>query len=84
MLKKVTDVINKFDPLDLLPYAPSDEYKKEIYEINSFLENKMNHDVIILAHQIYDIFERTLGDDVFDKSINDCYNVAREILNENN
>jgi hypothetical protein len=80
MLSKVTKAVNEFDPLDLLPYAPPDEYDSEIKEISSFLENNNECNLDILSYKIFDIFKKTLGDEIFDKSIEDCYQVARKIL----
>lgn len=84
MLKKIIEAINEFDPLDLLPFAPPDEYDKEINEIYSFLENSTNCDVNMLANKIYSVFETSLGNDIFLKSIEDCRSVAEEILKEEN
>lgn len=80
MLSKVTKAVNEFDPLDLLPYAPPDEYDAEIKEIISFLENNKDCNLDTLSNKIFDIFKKTLGDDIFDKSIEDCYQVAHKIL----
>ena len=79
-MRRTADIINEFDPLDLLPYAPPDEYKKEIKEIDLFLENNKDCNVEILAYKIYEIFIRSLGKDIFCKSIQDCYAVASALL----
>ncbi len=80
MLENITKAIIEFDPLDLLPYAPSDEYDEEIHEIYSFLKNNVNCDLDTLAGEIYEVFKKTLGDDVFTKTIADCHQVASKIL----
>jgi hypothetical protein len=80
MLLKVTKAVNEFDPLDLLPYAPQDEYDAEIKEIISFLENNKEYNIDSLATKIADVKKKTLGEDIFNKSIDDCYLVAHKIL----
>jgi len=30
MKEIITEIINEWDPIDLFPFAPQDEYKKEI------------------------------------------------------
>jgi len=80
MLEIVTNAINAWDPLELFPYAPKDEYSLEIKELVEFLENAQNYSVDRLGNKIYELFLRTLGSDVFNRSIEDCILVAREIL----
>ncbi|HBV68410.1 MAG TPA: DUF1871 domain-containing protein [Clostridiales bacterium] len=80
MLMKVRKIINEFDPLGLLPYAPPDEYEGEIRGIILFLEDNKGCDLAVLANQIFETFKRTLGVDAFRKSIEDCRQVAYKIL----
>lgn len=80
MIDKVTKVINDWDPLDLFPYAPKDEYSLEIAKILHFLEKKENHDENILGEEIYKIFLKTLGNDLFKENVEKCFELARKIL----
>lgn len=80
MLKKVEIVINDWDPLDLFPYAPKDEYKLEIKELVAYLENEKMCSADKLGKKIYELFLRTLGSDVFTKTTENCIEVAQKIL----
>lgn len=80
MVNLITNIINEFDPLDLIPYSPQDEYYNEIKEIDDFIKNHPHCDVDTLAYQIYDIFMSYLGSDIFTRSIDECKEVAQKIL----
>lgn len=80
MLDKIRFIINEWDPLEIFPYAPADEYNLEIVEILEFLEKSKDISVTSLGNQIYIIFLKTLGKDVFNKSIKECIEVAQKIL----
>lgn len=82
MLEKVRNAINEWDPLELFPYAPKDEYSLEIKELVRFLENTQNCSIDYLGNKIYELFLRTLGTDVFNQSVEDCLEVAKKILNQ--
>ena len=80
MISSISKIINDFDPLDLIPFAPQDEYCDEIKEIGDFIQSNLNCDVDTLAQQIYKIFLSHLGSNVFTKSIEECRDVAQKIL----
>ena len=80
MLDKIRFIINEWDPLGIFPYVPADEYNLEIVEILEFLEKSKDISVTSLGNQIYIIFLKTLGKDVFNKSIKECIEVAQKIL----
>ncbi len=82
MLDRIRFIINEWDPLEILPYAPDDEYDSEVIEIFEFLRKNKNVSVICLGNQIYAIFLRTLGEDVFNKSLKECVEVAQRILSQ--
>ena len=80
MLNRIKFVINEWDPIEVFPYAPNDEYNLEIIEILEFLKKNENVSADFLGNKIYDIFLKTLGGDVFKKSLRECIEVARRIL----
>ncbi len=80
MLNKITDIINEWAPIDVFPYAPKDEYINEINELVAYIESVKNCSVDTLGNKIYELFIRTLGDDVFMQSIDDCGDIAKKIL----
>ena len=40
MNQNIADIINEWDPIDLFPMAPRDEYVKEIERIKCIISNK--------------------------------------------
>lgn len=80
MINTISEIINNFDPLDLMPFAPQDEYYTEIKEIYNFIQNNSHCDVDTLARQIYTIFLNNLGAEVFTKRMQECKEVAQKIL----
>jgi len=82
---KVKRTIDKWDPIDLLPFAPDDEYDSEIDSVSSFLiSNRKEINENILGKQIYNVFIHYFGSDIFEKDIDECIEVAASILNEIN
>jgi hypothetical protein len=81
MKEKVAKIINDWDPIDLFPYAPKDEYEVEIDMINKLLNEST--DLEHLANNINTVFTRRFGDDVFTKKYNECFNIAKKILIDN-
>ena len=69
--ERIKKIIDEWDPIDLLPFAPPDEYDYEINKIYSVIEDKVN---------IYNVFKKTFGEDVFLNTIEDCMIVADSIL----
>ena len=76
----VEEVINNWDPLYLFPYAPKDEYKKEIEYITTLFEGTI--DIKNIAYGIKNIFIKSFGSDIFKKDYNECVTIANEILNK--
>ena len=73
----VKDVINEWDPINLLAHAPSDEYHTEIDAITKAL---MNCDEINnLADKLMRIFTEAF-DGTFVSSKQDSLDVARKLL----
>lgn len=73
----VKRIINDWDPIDLFPGAPDDEYWTEIDEIEHIF--RIIDDPIKLAERIYAVFIRAFGD-VFKKSKSECEQIAQMII----
>jgi hypothetical protein len=73
----VTEVINKWDPANLFPDAPDDEYESEISKIVSYLKEANSE--TMLAEGIKTIFNNS-----FDWKLTNekCLPTAKEIQNE--
>ena len=80
MIEKIEKVINEWDPLELFPFAPKDEYILEIQELSAIIESKKICSVDILGQEIYDLFLRTLGEEIFNGSLEKCTEIAKKIL----
>lgn len=74
MLQKVEEVINEWDPINLLPLFPPDEYKKEIFMIANFIEQ--SKDVDKIAEYIFNLFTENFGNNVFNKGTDECKKIA--------
>lgn len=74
---KVEKVINEWDPIDLLPHAPKDEYRPEILKIVASFETTNN--VNELAKVISEVFRRYFSD-TFKRSEEECYVIAKKIV----
>lgn len=76
----VKEIIDEWDPIDLLPFAPSDEYEDEIKKIEQLVENGC--DLNKLSEGIYQVFLVAFGDDVFLKNKDECIKIAKAILDK--
>jgi len=78
----IMTIINDWDPIELFPMAPADEYISEIEKIQEVL--KLNNYITIeqLASEINNIFLRTFGDDVYTKNLDECKKIASKINNK--
>jgi len=74
----VEEVINNWDPLNLFPGAPKDEYKEEIDLITLLLKD--TNDIHNIAHGIRNIFIKSFGDDIFNKNCDECFAIANFII----
>lgn len=52
MYEKVEKIINDWDPIELFPLAPKDEYSQEINKIISIVQENPNIDMNVLAKGI--------------------------------
>lgn len=69
--------IDKWDPIDLLAHAPSDEYDIESREILSRFRQDIEQNGMI----IYEVFLKAFGT-TFTKNVNECVNIAKKIMKQ--
>ena len=74
------EMIDRWDPIDLLPFAPPDEYDPETKKIYAALNGLDSIDVDSLGQIIYSVFVKAFGDDVFLKNLDECKDVAEDII----
>ena len=72
------NVIDEWDPINLFPAAPNDEYSAEIELIKRILS--ITNDPDEVARGIWQVFTRSFGNEIFDKSIEECKLIANTIL----
>ena len=80
-MDKLTQIINEWDPTNLMAHAPDDEYDLEIEKIKKVLE--LTNDENEIAKSIMSIFIETCGEEFFKKTIEECTIVARKIIEIN-
>ncbi|EGP9858132.1 DUF1871 family protein, partial [Listeria monocytogenes] len=61
MYEKVEKIINDWDPIELFPLAPKDEYSQEINKIISIVQENPNIDMNVLGKGIRKIFIDSFG-----------------------
>ncbi|EUJ42285.1 DUF1871 family protein [Paenilisteria rocourtiae] len=81
MRNKVKHVIDEWDPIEVLPFAPSDEYESEINQIVHFLSRHKVTD-FELANKIKTIFINAFDDSIIQFTEEEYLAIARKILNE--
>lgn len=75
----VKEIIDEWDPVNLFPYAPKDEYKDEIYAVTELV--KQNKNRIEIAEGIQKIFIDWVGEKIFShERCNESFIVAKKIL----
>ncbi|CAI3304161.1 DUF1871 family protein [Enterococcus gallinarum] len=79
MYDKVEKIINEWDPIELFPMAPKDEYSQEIKKIVNILKDKSSLDKEKLANSLKMIFVESFGKDMFFRD-NES-NIAEKLLN---
>ncbi|EAC8103575.1 DUF1871 family protein [Listeria monocytogenes] len=62
MYETVEKIINDWDPIELFPLAPKDEYSQEINKIISIVIENPKIDVNVLAKRIRKIFIDSFGE----------------------
>ena len=76
----VKRVIDAWDPIDLLFHSPDDEYHSEIDEIQRLLS--MTDDSVMLAEGIFKVFVESFGIETFNKSKDECKQIAQILLSQ--
>lgn len=76
----VKKAIDKWDPIDLLPFAPPDEYDSETKKIYNVIKDLGTIDVSCLGQIIFDTFTKAFGNDIFLKTLDECHIVAEDIF----
>ncbi len=80
MIAEITKIINGWDPIDLFPMAPEDEYVREIESLNIIVHDNPEISVDNLAVEIHQLFTKCFGSDVYLREKKECLKVAYEIL----
>lgn len=73
-------IINEWDPIELFPLAPDDEYIREIEIIEKIVQNNSGISSNDLAYEIYHLFLERFGSEVFLCDIEDCLKIAMKIM----
>lgn len=76
----ITEIINNWDPIEVLPYAPIDEYEVEVSEILSYINSQRTIDVSGLAHRIKEIFLSRIDTVSVACEYQKCYEIAQQIF----
>ncbi|WP_346355168.1 DUF1871 family protein [Azotosporobacter soli] len=77
-IEEVTEIINEWDPINLLSHAPPDEYKLEIASVMVVLSDTNRIEEV--ADGIQKIFIYCFGADVFKRSYQECFEIAEKLL----
>ncbi|MED4781964.1 DUF1871 family protein [Brevibacillus choshinensis] len=77
-MDKLTELINSWDPTNLMSHAPDDEYELEVQMIKQLLITTLDDND--LAKGIQNIFLETCGSVFFKKNYEECLVVAKKIL----
>ncbi|BCN29446.1 DUF1871 family protein [Anaeromicropila herbilytica] len=80
MREGIAQIVNKWDPIDLFPMAPKDEYSREIQLIKNIIKDNIQITEEELALEICQVFSKRFGSDVFTYKIEDCLQIADLIL----
>ena len=77
MKQIVKTIINEWDPIDIFPLFPEDEYEVEIDLIIEYIISFK--DKKVLGSKIYELFKEQFGTG-FLKSYDECFKIADKIL----
>ena len=79
MKNEIRNIINNWDPVNLFPNAPDNEYQSEIGELYSFISKHNNYSLHELGLKVEEVFIYSFGSDVFNKTLEQCEEVAYEM-----
>ena len=71
----IEKIINNWDPYSLFPYAPKDEYSKEISEIKNYINT--NNDIGDLTNYLGQLFDKEI---IFEEEKKNFLEIAKKIL----
>ncbi len=74
----VKTIIDDWDPIDLLSFAPKDEYDPISQTISKMVSK--NDTVESIANIVYRVSLESFGEITFEKSKDDCMEVAKNIF----
>ncbi|HCC07745.1 MAG TPA: DUF1871 domain-containing protein [Clostridiales bacterium] len=77
-MNNVKLIINEWDPIGVISYAPENTYEQEINIVCKYLEDVNSTEQ--LAEKIYEIFVRQFGTNIFNKKSEECLGVASKIM----
>ena len=79
-MNRILEIINEWDPIELCPMAPKDEYMEEVHEIEKIISCKDSITAEELGEKINQLFIKRFGADVYEDDIAQCVSVAKKIL----
>lgn len=80
MLKKIFEIINSWDPIEIGKICPQDEYLLEASEIQKFLNKNADISAKQLSKFISNLFSEKFGNDIFSVDENKIIEISKEIL----
>lgn len=80
MLKKILEIINSWDPINIGKICPQDEYLLETSEIEEFLNKNANISAKQLSKFISNLFSEKFGNDIFSVDENKIIEISNEII----
>ncbi len=80
MLKKILEIINSWDPINIGKICPQDEYLLEVSEIEEFLNKNANISAKQLSKFISNLFSEKFGNDIFSVDENKIIEISNEII----
>lgn len=79
MKNKIKNIINEWDPIDLFPFAPEDEYNKEIEKIYDILTLDISLEALTI--KIKQVFVDSFGEDMFFRDDESVSQIAEKLKN---
>lgn len=79
--EKIKQIIDEWDPIDLLSHAPKDEYDEETKEVSKLI-SATNEAITVelIGKIIYTVFSKHFGSNTFTCNLDECMCVAEKII----
>ncbi|HAN10721.1 MAG TPA: hypothetical protein DCP90_08950 [Clostridiales bacterium] len=77
-MNNVKIIINEWDPIGVISYAPENTYDQEIKIVCKYLKDVSSTEQ--LAERIYETFVKQFGTNIFNKKSEECLSVASKIM----